>query len=433
MDTLARNALIIALATALLPGCGGSQPFGAPDAAPQRPAIARNGAVADRVSPARSYSVLHSFGSGTDGSAPQAALLYANGKLYGTTTAGGGGYRGCGSYCGTVFSLTLNGAEKVLHSFGSGSDGWQVQAGLVRVNGTFYGTTVYSQASCGTNHGYPVYCNGTIFSVSKTGEEKVLYNFGIDPGDAATPWASLIDVGGLLYGTTASGGTSEGGTAFSATTSGKIKVLHSFCIGADGCGPVAGLIDVNGRLYGTTPRGGRYGVAHNGNDGTIFSITTTGKVRTLHNFGKGYDGYSPKASLLNVNGTLYGTTAYGGTHDSGTVFSITTKGKYKILYSFGRPGSPCCDGQNPWAGLINVNGTLYGTTAGGGALGVGTVFSVTASGVEKVLHNFGDSGDGYGPYDALIEVNGTLYGTTQCGGAYGSGCIIGGTVFAVTL
>jgi uncharacterized repeat protein (TIGR03803 family) len=135
--------------------------------------------------------------------------------------------------------------------------------------------------------------------------------------------------------------------------------------------------------------------------------------------------------LLNVNGTLYGTTTYGGTYDSGTVFSITTKGKYKILYSFGRPGSPCCDGQNPWAGLINVNGALYGTTAGGGALGVGTVFSVTASGVEKVLHNFGDSGDGYGPYDALIEVNGTLYGTTQCGGAYGSGCIIGGTVFAV--
>lgn len=114
------------------------------------------------------------------------------------------------------------------------------------------------------------------------------------------------------------------------------------------------------------------------------------------------------------------------------MFSITTSGKYAILYSFGRPGSPCCDGQNPSAGLINVKGTLYGTTAGGGALGVGTVFSVTTSGVEKVLHNFGYVGDGYGPYSALTYVNGTLYGTTECGGAYGSGCVVGGTAFALT-
>jgi uncharacterized repeat protein (TIGR03803 family) len=352
--------------------------------------------------------------------------------LYGTTAAGGGGYCGFGgSYCGTVFSLALNGAEKVLHSFGSAKDGWLVQAGVVGVNGKFYGTTANSQAYCGSKNGHRLFCNGMVFSISKTGVEKVLQNFGNKPGDAASPWAPLVYVGGLLYGTTASGGASGAdGTAFSVTTGGKTKVLHSFCTGADGCGPVAGLIDVNGTLYGTTPRGGRYGVAHNGNDGTVFSITTTGKARTLHNFGKGYDGYSPKASLIDLTGALYGTTAYGGAYGSGTVFSITTSGKYKIVYSFGRPGSSCCDGENPWAGLINVNGTLYGTTAGGGALGVGTVFSVTTGGAEKVLHNFGDVGDGYGPYSALTEVNGTLFGTTECGGAYNS-CIVGGTVFAL--
>ena len=134
--------------------------------------------------------------------------------------------------------------------------------------------------------------------------------------------------------------------------------------------------------------------------------------------------------MINANGILYGTTAYGGAHGFGTVFSITTSGKYKILYSFGSSGSPCCDGQNPWAGLIDVNGTLYGTTAGGGTLGVGTVFSVTTSGVEEVLHNFGKVGDGYGPYSAVVNVNGTLYGTTECGGTYNS-CIVGGTVFAL--
>lgn len=430
---LDRWALSTSIIAVLLAGCGGSQPsVGAPGAMPQSQAIARTGIVADHVLPAWSYRVLHSFGSGTDGSSPQASLLYVSGMLYGTTAAGGGGYCGFGgSYCGTVFSLTLNGAEKVLHSFGRGKDGWLVQAGLVRVNGKFYGTTVNSQAYCGSKNGHRVFCNGTVFSISKTGVEKVLNNFGNKPGEAASPWASLVYVGGLLYGTTAGGGASGGGTAFSVTTSGETRVLHSFCTaGADGCGPVAGLIDVSGSLYGTTPRGGRYGVAHNGNDGTFFSITTTGKARTLHSFGKGYDGYSPKASLINVNGILYGTTAYGGAHGYGTVFSITTSGKYKILYSFGSSGSPCCDGQNPWAGLIDVNGTLYGTTAGGGALGVGTVFSVTTSGVEKVLHNFGNVGDGYGPYSALVDVNGTLYGTTECGGTYNS-CIVGGTVFAL--
>ncbi|MGP8099561.1 MAG: choice-of-anchor tandem repeat GloVer-containing protein, partial [Candidatus Cybelea sp.] len=351
MGNVGRFALSIG-AAALFAGCGGSQPpIGAPGALP---------AMAQRPLARVAYRVLHSFGSGTDGSSPQASLLYKDGMLYGTTAAGGGGYCGFGgSYCGTVFSLTLNGAEKVLHSFGRGKDGWLVQAGLVRVNGKFYGTTANSQAYCGSKDGHRIFCNGTVFSISKTGVEKVLQNFGNKPGDAASPWAPLVYAGGLLYGTTAGGGASGAdGTAFSVTTSGKTKVLHSFCTGADGCGPVAGLIDVNGTLYGTTPRGGRYGVAHNGNDGTVFSITTTGKARTLHNFGKGYDGYSPKASLIDLTGTLYGTTAYGGTYGSGTVFSITTSGKYKIVYSFGRPGSPCCDGQNPWAGLINVNGTL---------------------------------------------------------------------------
>lgn len=259
-----------------------------------------------RVAGARSYRVLHSFGSGIDGSSPQASLLYANGVLYGTTAAGGGGYCGFGgSYCGTVFSLTENGAEKVLHSFGRGSDGWLVQAGLVRVNRKFYGTTVNSQAYCGARNGHRIFCNGTVFSVTTNGAEKVIHKFGNRPGDAASPWASLVYVNGLLYGTTSGGGASGAGTGFSMTKKGKTTVLHSFCVtSADGCGPVAGLIDVSGRLYGTTPRGGRYGVAHNGNDGTVFSITTTGTVKTLHSFGKGYDGFSPEASLINLNGTL---------------------------------------------------------------------------------------------------------------------------------
>ncbi len=86
------------------------------------------------------------------------------------------------------------------------------------------------------------------------------------------------------------------------------------------------------------------------------------------------DGNGPYAGLLNVKGTLYGTTVSGGTHDEfGTVFSITPSGKETVLHSFAGKG----DGKGPYAGLLNVNGTLYGTTLEGGTQQIGTVFSLS--------------------------------------------------------
>ena len=77
--------------------------------------------------------------------------------------------------------------------------------------------------------------------------------------------------------------------------------------------------------------------------------------------------------MINVGGTLYGTTADGGANGKGTVFSVTKSGKESVVYSFAG-GS---DGAIPTAGLVNVRGTLYGTTAdGGGPNNYGTVFSI---------------------------------------------------------
>ena len=82
---------------------------------------------------------------------------------------------------------------------------------------------------------------------------------------------------------------------------------------------------------------------------------------------------------------------------------------YGLLYSF-KPGSG--DGVDPYASLVNVNGILYGTTVGGGAYGGGTVFAIAPSGTEAVVHSFGASGDGETPFAGLTEAKGTLYGTT---------------------
>ena len=159
--------------------------------------------------------------------------------------------------------------------------------------------------------------------------------------------------------------------------------------------------------------------------------------KSLYSFKAGKDGEEPLAGLTEVNGVLYGTTAGGGESDAGTVFKITTSGTEGVLYSF--KGPP--DGAGPYAGLTNVNGTLYGTTKSGGSgcydpSGCGTVFEVSTSGKERVLHRFKGHPDGAYPLAGLIDVNGTLYGTTEgggtphCGTRGDSGC---GTVFEVSI
>jgi len=168
------------------------------------------------------------------------------------------------------------------------------------------------------------------------------------------------------------------------------KLLHSFCAKsdcADGQSPVAGLIrDGSGNLYGTTYGGGI------GRAGTVFELmlnATTGKFteKVLHAFcaktnTNCSDGTVPSAGLIrDGSGNLYGTTLGGGPYGGGTVFELVlnaTTGKYTetVLHSF-CVKTNCADGEYPEAGLFrDGSGNLYGTTAGGGAHGWGTVFEL---------------------------------------------------------
>jgi uncharacterized repeat protein (TIGR03803 family) len=435
MKVLARFALGTG-AAALFAGCGASEsPIGARGGMPPVSALAaRNTGV--------NYKVVYSFGTPPDGSFPDASLIDVDGTLYGTTSSGGAAYCGdpSGGAGGTVFSITPSGTEKVLHTFaGTGTDGCNPHAGLIDVNGTFYGTTAQGgHYGCGLYSGYVYDDCGTVFSITPGGKERVLHYFGgYYTSDGDYPTAALIDVKGTLYGTTSRGGTNECagqgyqfhcGTVFTITPAGSEKVLHDFHKRTNGHSPQAGLVDAGRTLYGTTFYGGNYSCARELGCGTVFRVTTGGKEKTLYAFGNGSDGRFPNGGLIEVKGTLYGTTRFGGSYSCnsyqgcGTVFSITPAGKETVLLSFDNT-----NGSAPEASLINVKGTLYGTTSAGGAYGGGTVFSISTTGKEKVLHSFSGSSDGMEPSASLLNVKGTLYGTTFTSGKYGNG-----TVFALT-
>jgi uncharacterized repeat protein (TIGR03803 family) len=372
------------------------------------------------------YGVLYNFeGGGGDGYYPYAGLTNIKGTFYSTTQDGGVNFEGA------VFSVTPSGTETMLHSFGGSGDGTYPFAGLINVHGTLYGTTETGGANS----------KGTVFSITPSGAETVLHSFG-GSGDGAYPCAGLLDVKGTLYSTTNVGGANNLGTIFSITPSGTETVVYSFKGGSgDGEYPFVGsLINVRGKLYDMTVNGGT------NNEGTVFSVTPSGKEKVLHSFkGGSGDGELPYADLVNVKGTLYGTTYAGGSgscsgysssEGCGTVFSITRSGRETLLYSF-KGGSG--DGEFPEAGVINVKGTLYGTTMQGGGTGCGgpgcgTLFAMTPSGTETVLHNFTGSGDGQHPIADVLNVRGTLYSTTYQGGT-GTGCTTGdngcGTVFSL--
>ena len=381
-------------------------------------------------------TVLYSFGNGTDGQNPYAGLIFdKNGNLYGTTV-GGGTY----TY-GTVFELTPQAGggwtEKVLYSFGNGTDGHNPGGLIMDAAGNLYGTT---------NRG-GTYGAGTVFELTPQAgggwTETVLYSFG-NGTDGADPLGGLIfDAAGDLYGTTSRGGTYGGGMVFELTPQAgggwKEKVLHGFGNGPDGAGPLAGVIfDATGNLYGTTYEAGAYA------QGTVFELTL-GLTRhvgldwtetVLHDFSlNGPDGAFPYGSLIfDAAGNLYGTTYEAGASSVGAVFELTPEAgggwTETVLHNFNFNGA---DGQNPYAGLtLDAAGNLYGTTVVGGTYNYGTVFELTpqAGGgwTEKVLYSFGNGTDGAKPLAGLIfDASGNLYGTTDQGGTSGFG-----TVFELT-
>jgi uncharacterized repeat protein (TIGR03803 family) len=308
------------------------------------------------------------------------------------------------------------------------NDGFAPASRLVQgTNGDFYGTTLHGG----------LYGAGTIFAYSgpetngfPIGADSLLqitdsngiaqYNF--KPNDLA------VGTNGDLYGTTQSGGTNFNGTVFMVTPTGAMTTLHTFGAldtnsqNSDGANPTGALAPgTDGNFYGVTQYGGS-----NGN-GTIFQLTAAGAFTNLYSFSalneesNNADGATPNALAPGSGGAFYGTTQQGGANGAGTVFEFTAAGGLTTLHSFQGGGGG--EPSLPGSALVpGPNGNFYGTSAYGGSNSSGTVFEVSPDGAVKVLYSFPQSDDGAGT-TLTLGSDGNFYGTTAGDGANGTGTL----------
>ena len=316
----------------------------------------QSGTVFRYVPSANSFQFLFSFTGAGDGAKPQGSLVLAGGSLYGTTASGGA------SNAGTVYRLDLaSSALTTLHTFGGAADGASPYGGLTLHNGELFGAALQAGADNG----------GALYRVKPSAPTLTpLYAF--DPKAENSPIGNVVvDGAGVIYGANELYARSSTGGVYSYDpATGKFTVLHAFTDKKMGAVPFAGVALFENALYGTTYRGGQH------NFGTVWKYDLAKQTfSVLHSFAGAADGEQPQARpAITSGGMLYGTAYAGGTSSYGTVYKINLRTeKFTVIHDFNG-----ADGQNPEAGIaLGKGGTLYGTTALGGSGGGGVVFSVT--------------------------------------------------------
>ncbi len=369
---------------------------------------------------------------GRNGQDPSGAMVQAtDGNFYGATA--GGGAHGSGS----VFQMTPSGQLSTIYSFCSQpgcTDGIAPYSGpVLGSDGNLYGVAALG----GSSNGRFTEGSGIVYRLTVGGEFSLLYTFcsTMPCIDGQFPNGLVLGYDGNFYGTTSSGGRFSSGKIFSISSTGEYKVVYAFCSKANctdgGIPQFPPIQGSDGNFYGVTLAGGTLG------HGVAYKLTPPGTYTVLHNFcdGEGCNGSQPNQLVQDAKGNFFGTTVMGGSSATGnrkgfgTVFEITSTGRYIVLDNFdfirGAPG----------AGFALANdGNLYGTSAGsnfGGTNG-GTIFEVTPTGRLTELYTFDVCGvTGFSPSLWLVQgSNGAFYGSTIFGG--GTGCEGEGSIYSLS-
>lgn len=392
---------------------------------------------------AQTFTVLHSFTGGADGSMPIAGLrLDHAGNLYGTTYLGGyfGGICEYNPGCGTVFSLVHKGSAWIfapLYAFQGGNDGYLPQARVtIGPDGGLFGTTTAGGGGPCLLGGLPG-C-GTVFNLRPPAVackavlcrwmETVIHLFNNTDGEF--PESEVVfDQAGNLYGTTVQGGANGDcsepgdncGVAYKLVPSNGSWteiVLYDFSQPNEASEPTSGVIfDNAGNLYGTAGSSSGGGLVYQlapGDPSWVMSV--------LYDHFSADSGEFPEGTLfLDASGNLYGVALSGGPGNAGIAYELSPSSNgwifsntYSFTYQYGGV---------PQGGLVSDRtGNLYGVAFRGGKFGAGTVFKLTPGqgGTWKYtsLHDFSGGADGANPRGSLIfDSTGNLYGTTPVGGS----------------
>ncbi|MDB6076282.1 MAG: 3-carboxymuconate cyclase, partial [Akkermansiaceae bacterium] len=384
-----------------------------------------------RISTAGELTLLHSFGDG-EGSAPNGLMLASDGNFYGTTSSGG--YE----LAGTVYKITPGGVFTVLKSF-NGGDGSRADSalaegpdgqlyGITNKGGTFGGGTFFRISKSGDYQGLTQYgqlngpppsngltlgSDGYFYSTlnAQSGVSSVVRfdRFGNAPVKIADLPASysrarlIQGSDGKLYGTTATGGSSQAGTVFSVTPTGVFTPLASLG-GIFGTNPLSELVEApDGSFYGTTSAGGVF------QGGAIYCISPAGQISAV----SALPGQSATSAGLTVgaDGQLYGATSAGGLNQKGALFKISMAREFSVVADLGStsvPNLPTGISQSP-------DGSLYGTTLLGGPDNVGTFFKIDSAGAFQQRMSFSGI-DGVSPQVPLVQLpDGNYYTATNTG------------------
>jgi uncharacterized repeat protein (TIGR03803 family) len=379
---------------------------------------------------------------GCAGYQPYANLTLAgDGNFYGTASRDGDGKYHNDNHGGTVFRANPQSGLSTVYNFCSKlgcQDGDDPYTPLtLGSDGKLYGTT-----NIGGEHDL-----GTVFIVTLQGAENVLHNFNTT--DGAHPAGGLVQAtDGNFYGTTEAGGTAVNciatggcGTIFRITPQGTLTTLYNFCQESnctDGYWPTGSLIQAtDGNLYGTTIYGGADSKNTSFSYGTVFKISLAGNFTSLYTFCSQTncaDGYQPFNLIQATDGNLYGTTHWGGSSDGGegTAFEITTSGELTVLHDFcASGGTTCADGYGASPLLQSTDGNFYGTTFYAGSSGYGTAFQLS-TGLAPFVQTVTSSG---AARSSVIILGNNLTGTTSVtfNGAAAAFTVVSGTEITATI
>jgi uncharacterized repeat protein (TIGR03803 family) len=374
----------------------------------------------------QTYSVLFEFNGG-DGYGANVLTQGTDGNLYGTTPQGGSTIGGNAAGFGTAFRVSPAGEFKSFYKFCSlaeCADGWNPGSLVLGVNAGFYGTTWWGGTGkpngCGSEE-----CGGTFFEIAPNETLTTLYDFcqAEKCADGSNPAsAPVLGYDGNYYGTTLQGGIlgpcpGGCGTVYDITTTGTLTTLHSLCAVRSNCDGsqccLTGIIlGSNGNFYGLQTNQGEPPIP-----GVIFEITSEGTFSAL----SANVGSDPVVLIQGSDGNLYG-------ENEATIFKVTPSGELTTLYTFCSLKN-CADGAEPNSLIEGSDGNFYGTTEWGGKTngtcdpepGCGVIFEITPAGVYSVLYAFcsQNCSSGYWPGGLMQATNGTFYGGTEVGGTPG--------------